>query len=431
MTKRFLNNVFAGLIVSIFVLSAFMGVAKAETLSIWSCLTQESRVKVLQKIANDFEAKHPGVDVQITTMPWGGAMDKMVAAILAGNPPDLATVGQGWPQSLAGTGGIIPLDDVVANLGGPKVFLGTSLSQGQLNDKSYAIPLYVTPHLFFYRKSWLAEAKLEVPDSWDSLYKAATAVTNPKKGRYGFAIPFDIHGGKPIWGFLLSNGVTIFDKAKDGSWVLNVNQPAAVQTYEYLAKLLRNAAPSGVVSYTTNNIRELVAKGVLWGRYDTPELLYTVRELSPDLLNDFGYFPLPPGTRYGSSQGWVGLVAFKTSRQALAKKFIEFLMQEDNLIDFSLSYPYAMFPALADAYKNPRYASGLPTELKSMVETAPKVLRYASAISMWNGPNPWAGEIENKLILPNALSRMLVNGISAKQAVQEVEREIKELMTAQ
>ena len=398
-------------------------------LTLWSTLTQESRAKALEKIAQDYQKAHPGVTTEINVIGWTGAFDKMVAAIMAGNPPDLAFVGQGWPQSLAGTGGIVTLDDTVAKVGGPKIFLGTSLSVlGSFDDKVYSLPIYVTPHFIFYRKSWAAQAGKGAPKSWEDFYDIAKAVTDPGKNRYGFAIPFaDIHGGKPVSGFLLSNGVTIFDK--DGSkWKLNVDQPATTETYQYLYRLLKDAAPSGVVSYVTSDISQLVANEVLMGRYDTPEVYTFIKDKKPAMVSDVGAITVPARKRAGSSQGWVGLVAFQKGKVPLAKNFMEFMFEGDRLIDYYLSYPHAMFSAVESHYKVQRYIDGQPAELKPLLPLAPEILKFSAGISLWNGANPWAGEIENKVILPNALNDMLTKGITAEQATKKVTDEIKKLM---
>ncbi|WP_319417111.1 hypothetical protein [Marispirochaeta aestuarii] len=48
--------------------------------------------------------------------------------------------------------------------------------------------------------------------------------------------------------------MTIFKKDAKGEWQLDIDRKAAVETYEYLYDLLKNAAPSGVVSYDTKEI---------------------------------------------------------------------------------------------------------------------------------------------------------------------------------
>ncbi len=431
--------VLALVIAVLLVLPVFAGSQKGEAaaaikgkFTIWSTLTQESRAKALEKITQDYQKANPGVTVEINVIGWTGAFDKMVAAISAGNPPDLATVGQGWPQSLAGTGGIVTVDDVIKKIGGPEIFFGTGLSvMGSLDGKAWSIPIYVTPHLISYRKSWLAEAGKQPFKTWEEMYDVAKAVTNPAKNRYGYTIPFaDIHGGKPVWGFLLSNGVTIFDKdpsAKSG-WKLNIEQPAAVETYAFLHKLIKDTAPQGAVSYIVTDLRNLVTKNVLLGMYDTPEVLDAIKAAAPDMLKDTGFTYIPARKRLGSSQGWVGLVVFAKGNQAVAKNFSEFMFEGDRLIDYYLSYPAAMFSPLERHYKSQRYLDGLPADLKPILPMAPEILKHSSGISQWNGPNPWAGEIENKVILPNALNEMLTKNISAEQAVKKVADELRKLM---
>ncbi|WP_319417110.1 hypothetical protein [Marispirochaeta aestuarii] len=55
-------------------------------------------------------------------------------------------------------------------------------------------------------------------------------------------------------------------------------------------------------------------------------------------------FHCPPKKRLGSSQGWVGLVAFEKGKVSLAKDFMEFMFSGDKLVDFYLSYPLCNVP---------------------------------------------------------------------------------------
>jgi ABC-type glycerol-3-phosphate transport system substrate-binding protein len=384
---------------------------------------------VLEELIKRFEAENPNTRVKLVTMPWGGALDKMVASILAKNPPDLSTVGQGWAQTLAGTGGILSLDDIIARLGGADAFVGTSLTVlGSLNDKVWSAPLYITPHGFFYRKSWFAEAGVQVPTTWEAFTAMAKAITNPAKGRYAWSIPFDIHGGKAVWAWLLSNGVTIYEKGTDGRWKLDFGGPETIETYNFLYQLHKNYAPPGATSYSQKENESLFAAGRMGLYYETPGILKTVKENNPALLEDVGYFSAPPRKRRGSGQGWVGLVVYDTPRAEPAKKFVEFMFRKKNLLDFTLSFPYFHTPAYKPILEAPEYVNALPPELQPIMQQAPEVLAWSAGISLWNGPNPWAGEIEAKMILPKALSRMLVDGWSAEQAVQEAATKLKELM---
>ena len=183
------------------------------TIEMWSMLTQQERADELQKLADSYMEQNPGTQINITVMPWSGAMDKIVSAIMAGNAPDIMVTGTGYPQSLAGTGGLLELSDLVEEIGGKDAFLSTSLSvQGAYEDGLYSVPLYITPYVTYYRDSWLKEAGIEtLPTTWEEYYDMCKAVTDPSKDRYGFALPLgDLHAWKTIWSFLQANDVDPF-----------------------------------------------------------------------------------------------------------------------------------------------------------------------------------------------------------------------------
>ena len=132
------------------------------TIEMWSMLTQQERADELQKLADSYMEQNPGTQINITVRPWSGAMDKIVSAIMAGNAPDIMVTGTGYPQSLAGTGGLLELSDLVEEIGGKDAFLSTSLTvQGAYEDGLYSVPLYITPYVAYYRDSWLKEAGID------------------------------------------------------------------------------------------------------------------------------------------------------------------------------------------------------------------------------------------------------------------------------
>jgi ABC-type glycerol-3-phosphate transport system substrate-binding protein len=405
------------------------------TIEFWSMLTQDERVKSLQKLADNYQADHPGTKINITLMPWTGALDKIVASVMAGNAPDLMTVGTGYPQTLASSGGLLELSDLVKDVGGKDAFSGTSLSvQGAANKGLYSIPLYITPYIAYYRKSWLKTAGItKLPTTWEEYYDMCKAVTDPAKKKYGFSLPLgDLSGWKTIWTFMQSNGVSLVNKDSSGKYFVDLNtksRAAMVETYNYLYKLVKDCAPAGTVSYTQTNVRELVANGTVMSRIDTPEIYYNVQTLDPKDIDDVSYFDIPSRKTVGSAQGWVGLSLSAKGNTALAKDFVKYMFTGDTMVDYFLSYPYAMFPAKTELFNNSKYQQGLPKELKPMVpEMAKKILSTSTSLVMANGPFPGAGEMESQCILGNGLVKMLTNGYTAEQAVDYVVSETKKLM---
>ncbi len=418
-----------------------VGVGYAEeglsgTIEFWSFLTQEERAAELENIARAYEAANPGVTVNITVMPWTGALDSLVAAVIAGNAPDLFITGTGYPQTLAGTGGLLELSEVVDEIGGADTFLSTSLTvQGASEDGGiYSIPIYVTPYVAYYRQSWLDEAGItELPTTWEEYYDMCLAVTNKEEGRYGFALPLgDLHGWKTIWSFLQANDVDIINRTEDGEWFIDMDddtRAAAIETYEYLYKLVKDCAPEGTVNYTQAEVRELVASGTVMSRIDTPEIYYTIESIAPDDMDDVGYFQIPGRVKTGSGQGWVGLSVYKGGNTEIASDFIKFMFTGDTLVDFYASYPYAMFPAQSALYENERYIDSMPETLKGLVpDMALDILETSTSLVMVNGAFPNAGEFESQRILGNALINMLTQGYTAEQAVDYIIECTEDLM---
>lgn len=409
-------------------LLTFQGVANSEIrLTLWSTFTQEARVNVWKELINRFEAKKPGVRVELVTMPWGGALDKIVSSIIAGNPPDISVVGQGWPQTLAGTGGILELSDVIDRIGGAEQFVGTSLKISSLDSKVWAVPLYVTPQIIFYRASWLKSAGVDVPQDWEEFRKVAIAVTDISKQRYGYSVPFDIYGGNIVAGWLLTNSAKIFAKSSDGRWKADLGKNA-VETFEFLADIIKNSAPSGAASYAYKDLRSLFITGKLAMITDTPNTLAEVAEQNPEILDDIEFMRVPQNKQCGSGMGYVGMVVCDTPNREYAKSFVEFLFEEDNFLHFTLAFPYIHFPPYKPVLDSPKYVDSLPSKLKSIAEEADVILECAAPIGQWDGPNPWGGEVENGLYLTKALAQVVIGVWSPEEAVEDLQVRLEEMI---
>ena len=405
------------------------------TLKIWSWLTQTERAQELEKLGKAYEAARPGVTVEITVAPWQGALDKVVAAIMAGNPPDLAMAGNGYPQALAGTGGLMEVSSLLNELGGTDAFLAASLALGDAEDGgTYSIPLYVTPYVAYYRQSWLDAAGItKLPATWEEYYTMCKAVTNPAQNRYGFGMPLsDLHGWKTVWTLLQSNQVDLVNRDAGGKWYVDMNaekRAAAAEVYQYLYRLIKDCSPAGAAGYNQQNVRELVAQGVIMSRIDTPEIYYNVRAMDPDHLNDVKFFPFPGRKTTGSGLGWVAWTIPVKGNTALASDFLKFIHEGERMIPFYNSYPYAMFPGKKDLFASAQYRDNLPEEIRPLVpDMALQILNRSTGVGMANGPFPNAGEIESHSVLNDPLNNMLIKGISAEQAVDQLVEALEALL---
>jgi sn-glycerol 3-phosphate transport system substrate-binding protein len=161
-------------------------------------------VKEVEAIVAEFHKAKPEIKVEPV---WGGTypenMQKTVAAIQAGSPPDVAIHLAVDLVTLRDMDAVIPLDDYVQRDGGSEKVLGdfipAFLSDLRGEGKIWALPfqrstpiLYINTDLF--RKAGLDPGK--PPTNWDELLAAAQKATvrNPQGQvtTWGLTIPDDI-----------------------------------------------------------------------------------------------------------------------------------------------------------------------------------------------------------------------------------------------
>ncbi|GGN62906.1 hypothetical protein GCM10011349_47030 [Novosphingobium indicum] len=90
--------------------------ANTTDLIIWQTETDPKAKEVLDALAVSFEQAHPGVDVQIESVPWGSLAEKLATALRAEDPPDIAHLEPFMAYGLVERGLLSPIDDIVADI---------------------------------------------------------------------------------------------------------------------------------------------------------------------------------------------------------------------------------------------------------------------------------------------------------------------------
>lgn len=155
-------------------------------ITFWHSFTQGPRLESIQATADKFMEENPGVKINIETFSWADFYTKWTTGLASGNVPDMSTALPGHVVEMMDAGAIIPLDDLIDEIGRDK-FSEKALSEGEQDGACYSIPLYSHAQVMWYRKDLLAEAGLEVPTTWDEFAEAAKALT--KDGVYGCSFP--------------------------------------------------------------------------------------------------------------------------------------------------------------------------------------------------------------------------------------------------
>ena len=412
-----------------------VGGARPGPLTIWSMMTQPERIKSFQDLADAYTRVNSSVRINIEVMPWVGVLDRLVAAHMAGNPPDITLMGSGWSQVLAAAGALVELTPLINDCGGQSAFLKMALDLGAYENGCFGIPLYVAPMFGVYRKSLLQEAGIaSVPATWEDLYNMCVKFTDRNRNHYGFGqVMNGPQSSIAMWNFLQANDVNLVNIDRNGNWFVDVDAAARtrlIETYDFVYRLMRDTSPDGVISYTQENVRELIANGTLLSRLDTVEIYYDFKTKGDmAAFNDVGVFPFPARQRIGGSTGGANLGVFVKGNAVLAQDYLKWIYDGDRMVDFYISYPYAMFPVKNEMYRSADYRAKLPDELKPLMpDIALQTLSNASFLMFANGPFPYAGEVETQELLAKPIVEMFTRNITVEQAVDNLLRDLQALI---
>lgn len=221
------------------------------TYSIWD-KNQEPGMKA---IAEAFEAKNPGIKVNVEVTGWDEYWTKLEAAGTGGVLPDIFWMHINNFQKYAGAGMLAPVDEAVkadenvdfANFPEGLVDLYT------LDDATYAIPKDFDTIGLWYNKTMFDEKGIDYPNEtwdWNKLVEVAHKLTDEANGIYGFAAPLDAQQG--YYNFIYQNGGYVITEDKKSS---GFDQKATMDAVQFYTDMIykEKVSPSFETLVETSN----------------------------------------------------------------------------------------------------------------------------------------------------------------------------------
>lgn len=276
---------------------------------------------IQRRIAAAFEAKHPGVRVQVEAY-GAGFNQKLSAAFGAHNPPDVMMM---WNFPLYQRV-LEPLDDWQAK---SPAYDASDLVPGllrfaQVEGRLYGVPAGFTSQVIYFNKDMFDRAGLAYPQagwSWTDLQRIAQRLSRPAAKVYGYGLdvapdPYDFQG------YLWSAGSRML--ADDGKRMQGeFDAPGAQAMFHLLLSLLEQGHAATLGVGDGKNQRQLFVA-------DRVAMLMDGAAFRLELDQDgkrYGVAPLPSfeGRAPQSVVGVSALAIARESRQkALAWDFVRF-----------------------------------------------------------------------------------------------------------
>jgi multiple sugar transport system substrate-binding protein len=392
----------------------------------WHPYTQPQRTEEMKRAAAEFERAHPGVKVAIEVVPWANVNERWRAAHAKGELPD---VGVGNPPDyleMWQTGAILPVDDVVAALGGDGRFLPGLLDRHvRYQGKTLAVPHYMHALVLLYRKDLLKEHGLEPPATWEDLLKASKTLT-AAPGRYGFQQMWSRKDwiGIPwvLYPLMRSNGGEFFDKAGN----VTFNTPENVEAVRFLVDLHKAASSPAAFDLERNKDQiEVLSKGRtaldLGTLYGIPQLEQENPAVGSQLVATY-----PPRRK---QVGWFTfancLVLFRGKNADDGKRWMRFLLEDERYGRFVQSIPGAMMPVTTAVSESKEFWDH-PFFQKHRAEVT--ILREGVAQGSFPGASQGLhanlGLLVESEALPRMLERIVRENVDVEKAVALAHQEL-------
>ncbi|WP_069811722.1 extracellular solute-binding protein [Streptomyces sp. TP-A0874] len=191
---------------------------------------------VYKELAEGFEKKYPGVEVDYVSVSFGEANANFKNAAGSGSgAPDVMRTEVAWVADFANLGYLAPLDGTSA-LDDESDYLEQAMGSARFNGKAYGAPQVIDTLALFYNKRLLEKAGVEVPKTFEELAESAETI----KSKTG-ATALYLRGDDPYWflPYLYGEGGDMVDAEKKK---VRIDDAAGVRGFAAIKDLVDSGA---------------------------------------------------------------------------------------------------------------------------------------------------------------------------------------------
>lgn len=335
---------------------------------------------------------------------------KLQAAMAAKEVPAAVLLENDTVRSLISKEAIAPMDSYIEEHPGfkPSDFVTSFYNQGTVDGSQYALPLYGTTQVLYYRNDVYEELGLTEDDlkTWESLGEAAAKIKKEK----------GIAGWMPMWGSgnlidaAYSNGGQILNE--DGTEVL-IDSPEWIEAWEFFRKTIHEKETM-VINHggqgweywykTIDEVMQGQAFGYTGSSGDQGDLDFSVVSAAPQ--PGWEGHEAAPGA--GALLGSIPSAA-SDAEKAAAFEFLSYFTSAEKTADWSMSTGYIAVRKSAEE---------VPA-FQAYAEENPQILVPLKQAQAATAPfvDPTGGKILDALSV--AADKVEIEGIAADVALKE------------
>lgn len=320
------------------------------TLQWWDYFTHgDGDTKGVDDLIARYQASHPDVRIERTSVPFGELKTKVIQAAATGTMPDIVIVDGPDHQAMAAQGAFADITDRVESWKDRDQYLADPWASTVYRGRNYGVPYKSNATALFYNRDLLAKAGIgSPPRTWDELRKTARALTRGNVSGFCFSAVNNEEGTFTMLPFLWAAGGDI----------PTLGDAASVEMLEFLDTLVNvdRSAPSSVTTLTQGDVGNLFMAGhcamMINGPWQIPGI-----EANAGVRFEWGVSGWPYRTKPVSILGGENFAVGAGSHVKEAWEVIAWAVQPANLLP-ALKL-HGGFPGRKDAATDP-YFGGDP-----------------------------------------------------------------------
>jgi multiple sugar transport system substrate-binding protein len=392
-------------------------------------------------------AQNPEIEVRIVPIEEAGVTQRMATALAANRPPDIVRMGV---ERVAAFAADEILDEdaaqaVIEAVGEDDFRAGPlQMVTNPATGNYAAIPYDGWIQAIWYREDVFSEAGLDAPISWDNINTACDALPGMGNLLYGVTLgtdPGQNYGHQVFEQVAISNDAWPFDE--EGN--VTMNTPEMIEALDFYAGLQRCALPgpqywrgareayeldqSGMLFYSTYIMDDLVDGSGLEGGGQ-------VEIAVEDLAGKTGFAPMMEGPNGAASYGQLVTLAIPKGADPAAQDVAAWFLTGQNYIDVLALAPFGKVPVLESAVDgwselSPYFANYSPETLAQIANGFETMQRWLFRPDYDTTERAVVGDIEGRLLIPQVISNIALEGIMTPETGAEWLQEQVEALLAE
>lgn len=303
------------------------------TIEFWTLQLSPVFDEYFHSLIKEYEAAHKGIKIKWVDVPYDAVIQKLLASMAAGNPPDVVNLSTDFLAKFAGLNALEEISNFIDTDSLNKIYLPNAIESCTFRNKIVALPWYLNTYALIYNKKLLKESgflESEVPKTYTEL---VNFIKEYKRRTGNFALFWNIGKDSYLPMMLGSEGIPMVN---DNLTKALFNSKEASSLISMWIDLFRQGdLPSESLIKTGASIIEPYQSGKVALVFTGPVFLKRIKDNSPEVYSETGIAPPVVGVSGEHELAAMSVAVMKKSlKKKIAVDFALFVTNNFNQLAF-------------------------------------------------------------------------------------------------